>query len=461
MIGFGKPVVDPVNGYKDSMAVEQPNLGVSGSEIIFDVDTMYLDIEAEGGGDIHFYLDGEYKTLDCTTGLGVGGKARVTLQNGLDDWINSQVVYAYYDGQAKKIQLSSSTVIPVGSFLPIAYVGILSFAKTQLYGPMLLQRVTEAISHGGQGSISRMREHTRLAEAKRWWNGCETSYAGSTDNLTSSVKMLSGEFYQMNKQTIDELDTSIDGYFVVDSENEVSAVKNYTYHTNLNDMKYLADGTEITTGEFIALYVYAVGNNCPENCKLVIHTPGHSHSTLSDLKEFVSHSKAPSIDNVFRTVSFPIGVVLLKYLGSGEFENAFTTGVETIEWSWKTYALDIKSLNYPSNYTNNIDTNYQVTGPVDATKLQLVFYAFNTENNYDKLYYREGTSYPTTSYPFWDDNLGAFGSQVFNNRVVSLKFKTDGSVTRSGWMSNHYKAWVPETIISTEQSIKMIDARGK
>jgi len=75
----------------------------------------------------------------------------------------------------------------------------------------------------------------------------------------------------------------------------------------------------------------------------------------------------------------------------------------------------ISSLNYPANYGNNEACNVKLWGDIP-----LRFEAFNTERRYDFLTVG-GTAYDGTSGPADGSYSG------------SLKWATDGSVTRTGW----------------------------
>uniref|UniRef100_H2ZK52 CUB domain-containing protein n=1 Tax=Ciona savignyi TaxID=51511 RepID=H2ZK52_CIOSA len=96
----------------------------------------------------------------------------------------------------------------------------------------------------------------------------------------------------------------------------------------------------------------------------------------------------------------------------------------------------IKSPNFPSNYPKNIECKYRVNSGVTSNSIAFLFLAFNLEPNpqcrYDYLQVFNG---PTTTSRL----IGKYCGVTYPNSItqttsdMSMKFKTDGSITHSGF----------------------------
>uniref|UniRef100_H2Z034 CUB domain-containing protein n=1 Tax=Ciona savignyi TaxID=51511 RepID=H2Z034_CIOSA len=96
----------------------------------------------------------------------------------------------------------------------------------------------------------------------------------------------------------------------------------------------------------------------------------------------------------------------------------------------------IKSPNYPNEYPKNIECKYRISSSSSSNMISLSFLAFNLEPNiqcrFDYLQVFVGRN--TTS-----GSVGKYcgtttpSSITRRTRYISMKFKTDGSVTRSGF----------------------------
>jgi len=133
--------------------------------------SVYLDMEKEGGGDLTVRIDGVEYTLDCTTGAGVGGKARTQLFQGTSSTPSYNYVYVDIVAGAAVLTASTSYPVPTGvGFAFAAYITIQSSVEVAAEGTLLSQRTTDAVSHDGRGRTSYIDEKLRVrrGELGQW-----------------------------------------------------------------------------------------------------------------------------------------------------------------------------------------------------------------------------------------------------------------------------------------------------
>uniref|UniRef100_H2ZK53 CUB domain-containing protein n=1 Tax=Ciona savignyi TaxID=51511 RepID=H2ZK53_CIOSA len=97
---------------------------------------------------------------------------------------------------------------------------------------------------------------------------------------------------------------------------------------------------------------------------------------------------------------------------------------------------DIRSPNYPSNYPNNADCRYRINAGSSTRTITLTFSAFNLESHsYCKFDYLEVFNGPTTTTGSIGKYCGSTSPNIITQITsdMSMKFKTDGSITHSGF----------------------------
>jgi len=170
--------------------------------------TVYCEIEAIGGGDITYRFGGADYLLDCTTGGGIGGRARSeALTSGTDEAPVQNNCYVIPGPDLTAI-LTNSVEHPNGTtFGWVAEVTLQSAAETLADGPLFLRRTTDAVSFSGRGMDSRQNERIRIDGARWGRSGGSSSViidaAPSPDavyfDITSAI------VYQLHRQLTDAL----------------------------------------------------------------------------------------------------------------------------------------------------------------------------------------------------------------------------------------------------------------
>ena len=293
-------------GIMDGLAYQKLEL-----TIVNDVG-LQLDVEAVGTGDCDFEIDTVRSTLDCTTGAGSGGKARVALTAGVD--INNPATnYIYVTDSGGVATLTASTTLPTGAF---GWVGKIivpdatTWASSKAYG---FQRYTEAFSNDSRGTQSHTREKLRALGAV-YINGAIptlsiTTNAGSADNV--HVENTAGEIYQLNRQVFPAFTTG--PYYYGNGQNIYESI------SDLNLALNTQDGTAIGSNDRYNLIIWGAVNINSGECKLFVNLPNTVYSTDSEAQSDHSNTADYSTPVDLHSVAFLIARVALRYsaLASG------------------------------------------------------------------------------------------------------------------------------------------------
>jgi len=399
--------------------------------------SVFLDVQAVGGGDITYNINGVERVLDCTTGDGVDGKARVEIAQGTAIKDLFSVVYVSYSEQLDKLVLVNSIGLPVDSYANVAYLSIQDYASVTANGPIVFQRTSDTPVINGQGSISRISERARLTRTSGWYSGVYpafsiTAYGGSEDDINAEFTV--GQIYQQNRQSFPAIKISTDGIFMSGLDS-AATLDNLEKITNLNQVHETRLGSALADGESMVMYIYGNINYSEGDCKLFCVPSDTKHSTDADTIQEAKYAREPQLPSQHRTVAFYIGAIVLKYntADNGTWTNLLAGSVSTWHTGYRTWTTP----NYPSNYDNNLHEylTSTITEP-GATAIRIVFQDFITEANYDYIRLRNAGGTNIFSY---HGNLGAFTSANLIGDTVRVYADFDSSVTRKGVKSIKYE----------------------
>ena len=451
-------------GLLNGLTKEQPVFGEAGDEIQFESRTvdnvtgtyMYMEVEANGGGDLHMWMGNEFVTLNCTTGAGEGGKAKVDIIAG--NWSGGinypahQTIYAYKSGQTGDIVLTASYGYPSGAFVPIAYLSINNLTWTQANGALRFQRVTEATTHGGQGALSRERENTRLAgKSGVWIVGVDSRMDLRDTGTTVDFITTPGIVYQMNRQLFGALSVTDHGAYIFGQKDGAEQWKRYD---DLADITHDGNNVALINGDMIYVDVFGIINNADSNCKLAF-TVSKKYTSFATMEHDMDGKNPKKGQEGMRTVMFPIGRMPLKRVSAGHWDNpmavADTRVWINVPWEWKTP-------NYPNNYPANMsgagDTKY-TSAVANTIGLRFNVEIVNTETCCDKLYIQDVNGVNRIILSGW---FNPFQTGIlWWNQQFWFKFRSDWGVQAKGIRISSYDALT--TVASNPNQI--IDLRGK
>ncbi len=263
-----------------------------------------LDIETIGGGDMYFQIDGIKSTLDCTTGAGVDGKARVSLTAGSDANTPS-TNYIYVTDSGGTATLAASTSLPTGAFGWIGKIVIpdaTTWATTGAYG---LQRYTEAFENSSRGALSHAREKLRALGAV-YISGVSqtldiTVNGGAADNVHLATG--SGSVYQLHRQTYPAFSTG--PYYYGNGPNI------YEHITDLNAALAESDGTSLS-GTRYNLVIWGAVNLTTGESKLFVNLPNGSYNNNNQARNDRDNTADYTVPDDMRSVAFMVSRLALR-----------------------------------------------------------------------------------------------------------------------------------------------------
>jgi len=434
-----------LDGFLYSMSDLQQSL-----TLVVSTTHVYLDVEAIGGGDITWNINGTDYTLDCTTGSGVGGKARVELTQGTATAPVRNVVYVAYNATTSALELFSSIAQPTGAYAPIALATIQDYTTVTANGPLMFQRTTEAVEHNDKGSISWMREKLRAIGAKYWFGIDQslsiTTNAGSEDDVDFSTT--DGQVFQLHRQSWPAYSIGTDGIFVGNASGD-GVLTNYQKLTDLNLLKESADGSAISDGDMISVVIWG-SMNYNGDSKLFVNLPTGFYTDETEAQNDSSNYSVTTIPAQFNTTGFLIAKLVLKYntADSGTWTNVLTATTDVWNSEAKT---GIHSTNYPADYPNNDSVSDTLT-KAGASKVRVHFDAFNTEAGYDFVTITDASDVVKYTY---DGNLGSFTSGEVAGTTLKVKFTSDGSERRPG-----YNVDALDYAVAGTSGAEIVDLRG-
>lgn len=446
--GWVSDSLDNLNGYLNGMSIERQSL-----TLVVEGTSVYLDVEAIGGGDMTYWIDDEKYVLNCTTGTGVGGKARIEIPQGsVTDPILSQVYVAYDEQLDQLVLVDTNSILPIGSYAPVALLVIQDYASVAANGALAFQRTTEAISHDGKSAISWEREKLRAIGAQ-YGDGIDnhvniTTNVASEDNVNFITT--SGEVFQLHRQQFPAYDISTDGIWVTNvSGNGILA--NYQKITDLNSIHEIADGTALNDGDSINLIIWGSINYSTGDTKIFVSLPNGKYDNVCYSVADINRTAETVIPKEFKNTGFLISKLVLKYntADNGTWTNLITD----VEEIWHTANQTWNTPNWPSNYPNDYYGYLATLTYPGALKIRIKFDEFNTEANFDYIFLRDGIS--DTDIYTYHGNLGPFTSSIIEGDTMRVLFYSDNIITRRGVRSTTFEY---TTIDVSGQAV--IDLRG-
>ena len=273
--------------------------------------TVYFETEKIGGGDIRAVFGGTTYTLDCTTGSGVGGRARVALTSGTDSVPVGNYIYLTQNGS--ECLLNASTSFPSGEFAALGRAVLQSAATTLTDGPLALQRFSDDITRsGGRGRVDYMGERIR-AQGAVWASGAQATVNDDAGgNVTLEIS--SGVVYQMHRQT-----------FAAEADPATMHVVNdpdgaFTKITNFNEINKDANGDAIVNRRWFGVRIIGFAASGDSGVdRLFVQLPTGVYSTEAAAIADSSGYDVNTIDNPYKGGAFNIARVVIYKNNAGVY----------------------------------------------------------------------------------------------------------------------------------------------
>lgn len=398
---------------------------------------LQLDITALDAGDVKFHLNGADSILDCTTGDGVAGAARVELAAGAD--ANNPVVnYVYVTDTAGVASLAVSTTKPSGVFAWVGKVVVPDAVTWATTGEYLIQRYTEAYVNDGRGALSHQREKLRALGATYESGGTHTlniTGAGTVVHLDVAAAVV----YQLHKQNFPA--TATGPYYYGNGT---------TPYTAIDDLSLAAlysGGGAVGINKRYNLVIWGAVNYSAGDCKLFVNLPTDGYNSDSQAIADALATADFSIPAAMRGTAFMIARVVLKYTGSIWEEIGTYSLLGTAPGAATGGAGAVLATEFG-------DATFRVNDSTDATK-QIAFEASTIAT---------GTT-RTITMPDADVDLGALGGGAWTeNQDVggySLVSVSDGDIDITANGSGELTVTeTPLVLNSASSHLKFYDTNG-
>ena len=267
---------------------------------------LQLELESEANGDISYLINGAYSTLDCTTGPGNGGKARVALIEGTDA-NNPSTNYVYVTDNNGTANLEISTSLPSGAFAWVGKVVVPDANTWTTTGEYAIQRYVESFSNSNRGALSHQREKLRALGTVYISGGTHTLNITANTSGPDEVHLdvASASIYQLHRQTFPQISTG--PYYYGNGQNI------YEQITDLSDAIKIQDGTTIGNNERFNLVIWGTTNFESGDCKLFVNLSDAVYASDSQAIADVNNTVDYSAPLAMRSVAFLIARVTLKY----------------------------------------------------------------------------------------------------------------------------------------------------
>ncbi len=288
-------------------------------QYIVDTGQIFAEVEAVGGGDITYIFKQKEHRLDCTTGTGTGGKARVLLTQGISE--NAPAFnYIYVTPNGDAVNLLASTSRPTGEFAYLGEVYLQDQVNFTINGELMSRRYTDSKEFGGRSTVQRTNERLRVLPADYELGILQnvivdTAPAPDTVNFTTTA----GQVWQKHLQDFPIRDGSTDGIYIVNHPTTP-----FKRVTDLNDPELLqtANGDSLS-GRRFNWVVWGSQNSSQANCKTYINLPNDSYGNNPDAIADVNQTAIITIPKEFRGTGFLIARLPFRHrtVGGGQYSN--------------------------------------------------------------------------------------------------------------------------------------------
>lgn len=318
--------------------------------LIFTNGFIYADVEQLGGGDLTYAFEQREYILDCTTGSGVGGAARIALTPGTAS--NPQKGWVTVIRSNDVAILQNSAARPTGEFAYV-YDYILPDTNTfvALGRPYGSQRHSDAKSWDGRGAVARNSGRLRLLHAQYESGIAQTVTITANGGAVDDVEFVStaGEVSQLNIQDFPEWSIITNGIMVVNHP-----ATNYLVVTNLSAL--LVDANNVSlSGRRFNFVIWGAINKATSECQMYLNLPLGSYGSDSEAVADPDGSSVTSIPKDFRGKGFLIARVSLRHtvVSGGTWSNLADSelGLQVIDLRDQIPGSFVSSASIPASST--------------------------------------------------------------------------------------------------------------
>ena len=288
--------------------------------LVLDGGIVYAEVERLGGGDfICVFGEREY-LLDCITGPGTDGKARVALVSGSASTTQKNYVYITPAGTNGDALLLSSTNRPTGEFSYVLDCSLKDSTFFTSYGAVQARRCTDAKEFDGRSSIARTNEWIRLRPAEYEDGAIATlSLTATATEDPIEYSVTAGTIWQKHLQDFPAL--SIDTNFIYIANHPTTP---FLPITDLRDPEALqtSDGISLVSARFNWVFSGIINKSTGE-CKLLLTLPNGSYGTDQNAVDDPNRTAVTSFEKNLKGTVFLLDRLAVRHrtTGTGTYQN--------------------------------------------------------------------------------------------------------------------------------------------
>ena len=320
-----------------------------------------LTIDTPGKGDITFVFGQREFVLDCTTGSGTYGKARVLVTLGTDVAPQKNWVSAIRSGEIAILQASTSE--PTGEYAMLCRAFIPSgFTSTDGGGYYGSRRHTDAKEIEGRGAISTIL--SKLRDPSSYKSGAAVNITIDTGPSPDSVDftVAPGVFREIYNQNTLAMQLSVDGAIVLNDE-----VTPYLAISDLNEIDTDTTGATLNNRYYqLAIILGLNADGYPD--RFLINKPNGSYLSASAAFEDTAGYSVTTVPDGF-TSAYLLCAGVFRLSGGGTVitNEALGFGVNNIDLRGQ--ALGVKSSGSgTAAVTHFSDDDLRIFSNADDTK---------------------------------------------------------------------------------------------
>jgi len=368
-----------------------------------------IKIETPGKGNITFVIGQREFVLNCKTGIGRNGRARITLNEGTDENPQENWGYAIRSGNEMILQQSDSEQTS-GSFSNMFSALIPSVATTIAKGFYNSRRWTDTKNVDGKGVISTIL--SKLRDITPYKSGLGANITIDTGPSPDSVDFTieAGIVREIYLQNITAKQLSIDGAIIVNDFDE-----KYREITNLNEITKDSTGATLNNRYFQILCGLSLNaDGYPD--RIVIKVPngsyGNAVNAFYDTKGFMDTSFPAEFKSVYLAFA---GVFKLQ--GGTQISNeALAFGVNNIDLRTREPGASSSGAG-TSAITTFSDGDFALYNNVDSTK-RMVWDLSNVSTGQTRTITMTDRNLDLENPSFASLEVGLTGSPVHSNFLI-------------------------------------------
>jgi hypothetical protein len=322
-----------------------------------------IKIQFAGNGDITFTFNQQEYILDCTTGSGVGGRARIALTDSSDTSPQENWGYAIpSSGTSAILQQSTSEPSDIDggfSILFSALVPSISFVSS--YGTYNSRRWTDTKDIDGRGVISTILSKLRDNTDYRSGLGLTITIDAVPTPDTGNIEMASGVVREIYTQDVNSLDLSVDEALVV---NDFTTA--YTPIDDLYDISADSLGNSLVNKYFQVVVALSLNTDGYPD-QLLFNLPSGSYNNASDAFNDVSGYSNTSFPTGFKSI-YLLGALVLKRGVLTLSNEAIAFGVNYIDLRGKPLGTTSSGAGTSAISTFS-DGDFAIFDDLDSTKI--------------------------------------------------------------------------------------------